>query len=164
MKTVSAIEVCICLVALAVIATAQQSGQDAHHAHVNERGEKVMGFSPEKTTHHFVLKANGGAIEVTANDAQDKESAAKITQHLRHITKKFASGDFTAPMMIHDQNPPGVPVMQKLKSEINYAFEDIERGGRVRITSSNREAIAAIHEFLRFQIKDHKTGDSGKVE
>lgn len=25
-------------------------------------------------------------------------------------------------------------------------------------------AIEAVHRFLRFQIEDHRTGDSGKVE
>jgi hypothetical protein len=83
--------------------------------------------------------------------------------HLGHIAKMFAEGNFNAPMLIHDKTPPGVPVMKLLKAEINYKFEEIERGGRVRITSGNREAIAAIYEFLRFQIKEHQTGDSLEV-
>jgi hypothetical protein len=29
----------------------------------------------------------------------------------------------------------------------------------VDITTTNREALAAVHEFLAFQISDHKTGD-----
>jgi hypothetical protein len=49
--------------------------------------------------------------------------------------------------------------MRRLKSEIKYEFEQIEQGGRVKITTSNREAIDAVHEFLRFQIADHQTGD-----
>ena len=49
--------------------------------------------------------------------------------------------------------------MRRLKSEIKYEFETIEQGGRVKISSLNREAIDAVHEFLRFQITDHQTGD-----
>jgi hypothetical protein len=49
--------------------------------------------------------------------------------------------------------------MSRLKSEIVYAFEGTERGGRIRITTQNAEALAAVHEFLRFQIQDHQTGD-----
>jgi hypothetical protein len=75
----------------------------------------------------------------------------------------FAEGNFKAPMLIHDQTPPGVPVMQRLKSEIRYEYEESERGARVRIRTANVEALAAVHEFLRFQIKDHKTGDSTEV-
>jgi hypothetical protein len=39
-----------------------------------------------------------------------------------------------------------------------------ERGGRIRITTNNKEALAAVHEFLRFQIADHQTGDSTEIE
>jgi hypothetical protein len=66
-------------------------------------------------------------------------------------------------MLIHDQVPPGVPVLQKLKSEIKYRFEKTGRGGRVRISTKNAEALQAVHEFLRFQISDHQTGDATTV-
>jgi len=137
--------------------------QDAHHGAVDKRGDHVMGFSHEKTTHHFRLYKAGGAIEVTANDAKDTESRDQIRMHLSHIAKMFASGDFDAPMLIHDRVPPGVPVMQKLKSEITYEFQKTDRGGVVRITTSNEEAVKAVHEFLRFQIDDHGTGDAKDV-
>lgn len=136
----------------------------AHQAGVDQRGDQVMGFSHEKTAHHFRLKPDGGSIEVEVKDLNDTASRDRIRIHLQHITRKFAAGDFTAPMLIHAKTPPGVPVMKQLKTAIKYQFEEIERGGRVRITTSNAKAIAAIHEFLRFQISDHRTGDSGKVE
>jgi len=47
------------------------SGTSAHHADVMARGAKGMGFSQEKTTHHFILLDSGGRIEVIANDASD---------------------------------------------------------------------------------------------
>ena len=43
----------------------------AHGAAVDNRGDKVMGFSHEKTTHHFRLYKDGGAIEVEANSRDD---------------------------------------------------------------------------------------------
>jgi hypothetical protein len=138
----------------------QQSGGDDHDmGGMNKRGDRVMGFDQMKTTHHFRLTQDGGSIEVSADDAKDEESRKQIRMHLSHIARMFSEGNFNAPMLIHDQTPPGVPVMQRLKAEITYKFEEIERGGRVRISSNNREAVAAIHEFLRFQIKEHKTGD-----
>lgn len=130
---------------------------------MEKRGDKVMGFDHLKTTHHFVLLRDGGNIEVNANPAEDTASRDDIRNHLSHIAMMFAEGDFKAPMLIHDQNPPGVDVMQRLKSEIKYTFEKTARGGRVKISSSNAEALRAIHEFLRFQIKEHKTGDSLEV-
>ena len=130
---------------------------------MNKRGDKVMGFDHTRTTHHFVLTRTGGAIEVSANSAEDSESREQIRKHLSHIAMMFAEGNFKAPILIHDQNPPGVPVMQRLKSDIEYSFEETESGGRVRISTRNDEALQAIHDFLRFQIKEHKTGDSLEV-
>ena len=131
----------------------------SHHEEVNRRGDHAMGFSHEKTTHHFRLSKDGGAIEVTANDVKDTESRDQIRQHLSHIAVMFSSGDFDVPMFVHDKTPPGVPVMQRLKQQIKYDYKDIDQGGRVRISSANAEAILAVQEFLRFQITDHKTGD-----
>lgn len=142
------------------IACDSGQGQTKHQEGVNHRGDHQMGFSHEKTTHHFRLKRQGGTIEVEANDAQDTTSRDQIRQHLSHIAQKFAAGDFNAPMIIHDQTPPGVPVMQRLKAEIKYEFVETERGGQVNISTTNAEALAAIHEFLRFQINEHQTGDA----
>ena len=127
---------------------------------MNKRGDRVMGFNHTKTTHHFRLLPDGGAIEVTANTAEDTASRDEIRMHLGHIAKMIAAGNFNAPMLVHDQTPPGVTVMQNLKSEIAYRFEETERGATVRISTKNADALQAIYEFLRFQIKEHKTGDS----
>ena len=140
--------------------SAQGHGHDAHAKGVNERGDRVMGFDHKKTTHHFLLYTDGGAIEVAANSADDTESRDQIRKHLGHIARMFAEGNFKAPMLIHAQTPPGVPVMQSLKAEIKYEYKETERGARVSIKTGNAEALAAVHEFLRFQIEDHKTGDT----
>jgi hypothetical protein len=105
------------------------------------------------------MKDNGGIIQVQANDGEDQENRDAIRGHLNHIVNLFSQGDFDIPMFVHDRMPDGVPVMKKLKNEIRYKYEDIERGGKVILTSENSKAIEAIHDFLRFQIEDHKTGD-----
>ena len=133
---------------------------DMQDEKMNQRGDHVMGFDHTKTTHHFRLLPDGGSIEVTANSIQDTDSRDQIRMHLGHIAKMFAGGNFNAPMLIHDQIPPGVPTMQKLKNDIQYKFEETEQGARIRISTSSPEALQAIYEFLRFQIKEHKTGDS----
>lgn len=139
-------------------------GHEAHHKGVNERGDKVMGFSHEKTAHHFRLKPEGGVIEVETKDAADTVSRDQIRTHLQHIAKKFAAGDFTAPMLIHAKTPLGVAVMKQRKAAIKYDVEETPQGARVRISTANAKARAAIHQFLRFQISDHQTGDSGEIE
>jgi hypothetical protein len=129
-----------------------------------QHGDDAMGFAHEKTTHHFHLYRDGGTIEVTANDPKDDGSRDQIQMHLGHIATMFAAGDFNIPMLVHDKVPPGTPAMIQLKSEIKYAYQKTSRGGRVRITTRNLDALAAVHEFLRFQITDHQTGDPLKVE
>lgn len=133
------------------------------HAEMDRRGDQAMGFSQSKTTHHFLLRRDGGSIEVEANETADQASSDQIRQHLTHIAQMFAEGDFDVPMFIHAQNPPGVPVMKRLKAEIKYEFEKTERGGRVSIRTGNAEALAAVHDFLRFQIEEHRTGDPLEV-
>jgi hypothetical protein len=139
------------------------SEQDQHHQGVLERGDEVMGFSHEKTTHHFRLYADGGAIEADAQDAQDTASREEIREHFAHIATLFAAGDFSAPMLIHGPNPPGTEEMKRLRSDIQYHLENTERGARLRITTKSAEAAQAVHKFLRFQIEDHQTGDTTEI-
>ncbi len=133
------------------------------HSQMNERGEKGMGFSQTATTHHFVLRADGGVIQVEANNSSDHSTRSNIRMHLDHIAKAFQRGDFNIPLFVHDAVPPGVPEMKQLQKSIQYSFEETPNGGRVLISSSDEEAIHAIHQFLRFQIEEHKTGDPENI-
>ena len=143
---------------------AQPDGShDAHLAGVNARGAVAMGFSQTETTHHFILTRDGGFIQVEAKDPADAVNRDRIRQHLAHIAQMFAAGDFDTPMLVHARTPDGVPTMSRLKAEIVYAYEETERGGRVRITAKSAAALAAVQEFLRFQIEDHQTGDEQKA-
>ena len=67
-------------------------------------------------------------------------------------------------MFVHDRTPPGVDTMKKLKDQIKYKYEAADNGGQVVISSPNAEAVTAIHEFLKFQITEHKTGDALEVK
>jgi hypothetical protein len=130
-----------------------------HQADVEKHGDAAMGFPRDKTTHHFRLLPDGGAIEVTANDSKDTGDMQAIRSHLTHIVTMFANGDFSVPMFVHGQIPPGVAEMKDKRGEIAYAFEELPTGGRVRIVTKNRDALNAVHDFLNFQIEEHHTGD-----
>lgn len=167
----SPIAILCALLACSIAAAAQahndhSSAQPDHskHEEMNKRGDQGMGFAQDKITHHFLLRKNGGAIQVTANSADDKTSKEEIQMHLHHIARAFKSGDFNIPMFVHDQTPPGVDVMTKLNDQIHYKYEPAANGGRVVISSANAEAVTAIHEFLKFQITEHKTGDVLEVK
>jgi hypothetical protein len=140
------------------------AAQDAGHPMDKSHADHAMGFSQDKTTHHFRLYKDGGAIEVEANDPKDTETVAQIRMHLQHIAHMFAEGNFEIPMLVHDQTPPGAAEMKRLSAEIKYTYESAPRGGRVRIQTRNPQALSAVHEFLKFQIREHKTRDPEVVQ
>lgn len=144
------------------LAQADRSGQDPH-AEMNHRGAMVMGFDQDKTTHHFLLFPDGGAIDVAANNASDLESREAIRSHLPHIAVMFGEGNFEAPMLVHDTDVPGTAELSKRKDLVRYTYVETPRGGRVDIVTNDEDALRALHQFLRFQIQDHETGDSMKV-
>jgi hypothetical protein len=53
--------------------------------------------------------------------------------------------------------------MMQFKDEISYRFEAMENGGRVVMTTKNPDALASVHAFLRYQIREHRTGDPSTV-
>jgi hypothetical protein len=130
-----------------------------HQADVEKHGDEAMGFPHESTTHHFRLLPDGGAIEVTVNDTRDVQNVQMIQTHLTHIVTMFSNGDFSIPMFVHSQVPPGVTEMKEKRAEISYSFEALPDGGKVRISTRNHDALNAIHDFLSFQIEDHHTED-----
>jgi hypothetical protein len=166
------------LVSLSVVAaaSAQHFGMPpgmTHEEHLaqmkkdvemKQHGQMAMGFDQDAATHHFTLATNGGAIALSANDAADQMTREQIRTHLNQIAHAFGRGDFQAPFLTHSEMPPGVATMQRLKAQITYTFEPTERGGVVRITTANTEALNAVHQFLRYQINEHKTGDPITVE
>lgn len=143
--------------ACAVLSAAPQDPQLQH------RGQMVMGFDQAKTTHHFSLYEDGGAIEVSVNDAGDAVNRDAIRAHLPHLAEMFGAGNFDAPMEVHAQQVPGTAEMAKLKDRLTFSYVETPRGGRVDVVTHDKAALAAVHAFLTFQIADHKTGDSTRV-
>ncbi|HEY4740383.1 MAG TPA: hypothetical protein VIH76_07305 [Candidatus Acidoferrales bacterium] len=172
MKMILAVAVCAIVCAASAVAqqpstTQKDERKDSQtmcpmhdaHSQMKERGEKGMGFSQTATTHHFFLTPDGGTIHVETNDPADDTNRKNIRMHLGHIAQAFQDGDFDIPMFVHDTVPPGVPEMKALRKDIRYSFEETPNGGRVVIVSADKDALDAIHRFLRFQIEEHKTGD-----
>lgn len=154
-----------------IAAAAQHSAMPAdmtHEQHLEQmkkdaalkaHGNQAMGFDQETTTHHFRLEATGGAIAVDVNVPSDSTGIEQIRAHLKEIAGAFRQGDFAKPLMTHGEEPPGVATLKRLQSQLTYTYADTVRGGLVRITTANAEALEALHAFLRYQITEHKTGD-----
>jgi hypothetical protein len=121
-------------------------------------------MSHESTHHSFRLFADGGAIELRANDATDSATIDSVRTHLHSIAAEFTKKDFKTPAFVHGYTPDGVKQMERLHASINYRYEDVDTGARIRMTTTNPEALDAIHDFLRFQVIEHRTSNTGKVE
>ena len=162
------------------------------HGAAAARGAKVMGFDQDKTSHHFYLHEDGGAIDIGVKDPKDEAIIHAIRIHLQKVASDFSQGDFSMPheihppaahaadhrVMGHGATPPathsgrgdmsalfvpGAAKLSQLKGELRYAFSPTARGGRVDIRTTHADALAALHEFLRFQITEHFTGDTKEI-
>lgn len=130
---------------------------DTVFAALQDRGREAMGVDQYTSTHLFDSLEDGGRIELQ-RDEDDPEGTAVIRRHLQHIAEAFARGDFQIPGFVHAQEVPGTRVMAERRDHITYTFRELPRGGEVRITTADPEALAAIHEFLAFQRMDHRAG------
>ena len=128
--------------------------------HTQPHAAMVMGFDQRATTHHFRLYEDGGAIEVTVNDPGDVKDRDAIRSHLPHIAMMFGSGNFDAPMLVHDSSHvPGTAVMAERRDQIRYTYVETPNGGRVEIVTTDPQALTAVHAFLTYQVAEHKTDD-----
>jgi len=150
--------------ALATPLAAQQTAAPTHAQHLNATGKQVMGFDQDKTTHHFYLYEDGGAIDVSVKDKADTANRDAIRSHLPHIAMMFSQGQFDAPMMVHDTaTVPGIEQLSKFKERVKWVYTETAMGGRVDVTTTDKDALAAVHAFLKFQISEHATGDKTSV-
>ena len=63
------------------------------------------------------------------------------------------------PLFVHATEPPGVATMKERRAQMSFRYEEVDKGGKVVVQTDDTSALAALHEFLRFQIREHKTGD-----
>ena len=134
---------------------ARQRG-DTAFASMQRRGQQVMGTDQYTSSHRFDDLPDGGRIELQ-HDSADPTGAAQIRRHFADIAGKFADGVFDAPGLVHAQDVPGTRVMAAKRALISYSVEVMPRGAALRIMSQDPEAVTAIHRFLEFQRREHRT-------
>src|SRR5688572_1728225 len=147
----------ILVVAVALTAAQPALGQtkpDSTFHAMQMRGRIVMGVDQYTSAHKFESLPDGGRIELQ-RDVDDPKGADAIRQHLIAIANAFSKGDFSAPAMVHMKEVPGAAEMSARKTAIRYQYKELKRGGEIRITTRDRAAIRAIHDFLAFQRTEH---------
>ena len=132
---------------------------DTAFAALQRRGAVAMGVDQYTSTHLFDSLPDGGRIELQ-RDAADRAGVETIRRHLRGIADAFAAGDFSTPATVHAREVPGTRVMAERRVALRYVYRDLPGGGELRITTTDPQALAAVHEFLAFQRGDHRAGGS----
>ena len=74
-------------ICMLLLPSAAAAAQQHDNTTMNSRGDHVMGFDQDKTTHHFTLTKTGGVVQVQANDSSDTASRDHIRMHLQQISK-----------------------------------------------------------------------------
>ena len=136
--------------------TASATKADSSFKAMDHRHGDVVGADPSSLAHRFVSTASGGDV-ILDRKAGDTLTIAQIRTHLDEIAKAFSTGDFSTPMMIHEKAADGADVMTRKASVIKYEVESTAAGGTLHITTSDPEALAAIHRFIEFQVREHRT-------
>ena len=132
---------------------------DSAYRAMQTRGKLVMGVDQYTSVHRFDALPDGGRIELQ-RDRDDSAGAAAIRAHMRAIARAFAAGDFAAPATVHLETVPGVPGMRARRASIRYETSDLPRGAVLRIRTSDPGALAAVHRFLEYQRREHRTEPS----
>src|SRR5918994_1949708 len=79
----------------------EEEGVADRQQEVAERGEGVMPFDLEATTHRFEPTADGLVQTVVADDPSDAANVSLVREHLTDEAERFAAGDYDDPAAIH---------------------------------------------------------------
>lgn len=138
-----------------VVALAGCGDSRSRQDEVASRGEDVMPFDLEKTTHRFTPQDDGLLEEVTADDPSDSEQIRLIREHLEHEAARFREGDFAAPARIHGGDMPGLPELKQNADRIEISYRATPAGATIRFRTDEPHLVTALHAWGEAQVSDH---------
>jgi hypothetical protein len=124
-------------------------------AAVAERGEAVMPFDLDRTTHRFTKTDTGGVQTVVADDPTDTGQITPIQEHLRREAERFGRGDFSDPTRIHGADMPGLTALRDGFDKIIISYQPTSDGARISYTTNDPELVTALHLWFDAQVGDH---------
>ena len=115
-----------------------------------------MPFELSATTHVFTKTKDGGLQRVVAKNPGDNEQIHLIRLHLDEIARRFARGDFSAPIAIHGSHMPGVAELTKAKrGELRVTYSELANGGQIEYAARDPNLVVALHRWIDAQLSDH---------
>lgn len=122
---------------------------------VAERGEHVMPFDLDATTHRFEPVGDGLVQTVSADDPTDAEQVELVRTHLDHEAARFAAGDYGDPAAIHGDDMPGLAELERGAEDIRVTYEPTRAGGRITFATGDAGLVDALHRWAGAQTSDH---------
>ena len=132
----------------------------SRQADVAAKGEMVMPFDLERSTHIFDKQPDGGLQQVISDDG-DSDQIALIRSHLAEEAEKFQAGDFHDPAMIHGDDMAGLHELVTGAEKLNIVYSDIEDGAQIVYSADDAELVAALHAWFDQQVSDHGSHAEG---
>ncbi|MEU5891801.1 aspartate carbamoyltransferase [Streptomyces sp. NPDC047461] len=129
--------------------------QSARQAAVAERGQTVMPFDLEQTTHHFTPTETGGVQDVVADQPDDTPQIGLIRTHLQQEADAFSRGDFGDPARIHGDSMPGLKGLQEGYERIEVRYRERSDGATLTYATDEPALVDALHDWFEAQLSDH---------
>jgi len=158
-RTTSTVLLLLILVTLAAAQAATSSESE-----MNARFSKVLGTDVDKVVQHYYLVKMGGVIELTAKDPNDTATITALRKYLEAQKALYEKGKNDSDAEVHGKIPDGLATMKKMRNDITFYSTETDSGAVLRMFSVNDQARQAVHDFMKFQISEHKTGDSPTVD
>ncbi|MFC8201523.1 aspartate carbamoyltransferase [Streptomyces sp. NPDC057298] len=146
------------LAAVLLIESPLQDGADGRtdrQETVAERGQTVMPFDLEQTTHRFTPTKTGGLQDVVADQPDDARQIGLIRTHLQQEAKAFGQGDFGDPAQIHGEGMPGLKRLQEGYERIEVHYRERPEGATLTYATDEPALVDALHEWFEAQLSDH---------
>jgi len=156
----------LCSVVVSTITACQpnpaaRSAASAEHSDtafdaMDHRHGDVVGADPSALAHRFVAVPGGGDV-ILARKADDSMAVDQIRAHLATIASSFRRGNFAIPGFVHGKSVSGTDVMSRKSDAISYGVDTLPGGGALRMRTDDADALRAIHAFIEFQTREHRT-------
>jgi len=142
------------LVLIALVASVACTSSNRQEA-VSDRGQEVMPFDLDRTTHRFTPRPDGLVQEVVADDPSDTTQTALVRQHLREEVNRFQAGDYGDPAQIHGDDMPGLAQLQAGAASIAVTYGDTVAGVEISFVTPEPSLVDALHQWGEAQVTDH---------
>jgi hypothetical protein len=123
-------------------------------------------YDRHRVVHHFYLYPDGGMMTLVVADPSDAETRKAVRAYVQRVSQLMVFGNLER---MREQFGQGVPGLNRIaeargrKATITVHSSTPDEGSHIIFSTADPGALEGLHEFLRFQMEDLKTGDSREV-